>query len=466
MRPLFRLHLRFLLRICLCILLIDAALANSQTNGTVVFEVTTVSFDGKYAPKNVGAIWVEDAQNNFVKTLKVWANKREKHLIKWRAASGGNTVDAVTSATIRKHGTHSATWDCTDFNGNLVADGNYKIYIEFTETNSASDGKPPGKWTAVQFTKGPTDQTVLPQDEQYFKNIKLTYTAGGAPPAGAAIAGTVLDAETGDAIQGATVQVRNGGQVIKETSTNAAGSYAIADLQAGTYILQAEKTAYESYSEEITLAQGEQLDNKTIRLAPVPQPASLSGNVVDANTNAPVAGATVQLQQNNQTLYEAQTSAAGEYRFNQVTPGNYALVIRKAGYVSASQNVQLVAGQELSGQTTRLMPVFNGATLSGIVNDSKTGTALPGVKLQLKRNAQVAYETFSSASGAFEFKDIEAGAYQLLAIKSGYANWSQNISLTAGETRSGETVSLTPQQNADTDPPQPPTNIRVQVNSN
>lgn len=135
---------------------------------TVTFK--TVTFNAHYAPRNVGAVWIENGSNQFVKTLELWAAKRSKYLTKWKSASAGNVVDAVTSATKSSHITHTDHWDGTDVNGNVVPDGPYHVYIEFTEY----DG--PGKWTQIDFEKSSTPVDLSPPDEQYFIQKHLTFT--------------------------------------------------------------------------------------------------------------------------------------------------------------------------------------------------------------------------------------------------------------------------------------------------
>ncbi len=147
--------------------------------GTLDIQVRTVSYGGNYAPRNVGVIWIENQAGSFIRTVKIWANARKKHLIKWNAASGGNTVNAVSGATVTSHQTHTVTWDCQDYNGVDVPDGVYRMYIEYTEDNSKYSGEPPGQWTFVEFTKAGTSFTLNPPDEQYFKDIQLVYTPPG-----------------------------------------------------------------------------------------------------------------------------------------------------------------------------------------------------------------------------------------------------------------------------------------------
>jgi hypothetical protein len=133
----------------------------------LTFQVTTVTFNGSYAPRNVGAIWVSDGNGKFVKSLTVWAAKRIRHLVTWEAAANGNTVDAVTSATAGSHGTRTGKWDCTGLDHQPVADGAYRINVEFTERNSL------GKvMTPLGFTKG-GPVSLMPPDQTNFRAIRL-----------------------------------------------------------------------------------------------------------------------------------------------------------------------------------------------------------------------------------------------------------------------------------------------------
>ena len=235
------------------------------SDGTVTFQVKTISYGGKYSEKNIGAIWVEDSQGQFVKTLKVWAKKRKQHLIKWGAVSNENDVDAITSATIRSHEIHSVTWDCTDTDSSNVPDGPYKIYVEFTEDNSNKDGQPPGKWTVVEFAKGAAPQNINPPDETYFQNVELVYTISSI--ASASISGTVKDEQTNATLENATIQLKLGNDTVYEINSDAAGFYIINDVQPGNYTLVAFKPGYVALNEEVTLNSGEQL-TKDVGMTP------------------------------------------------------------------------------------------------------------------------------------------------------------------------------------------------------
>lgn len=142
-----------------------------RADGTVTFQVLTVTNHGSYSPRNIGAIWVTTESGTFVKTLQRWGNNYLQYLTRWHAAtSSGNTTGAVTGATLSSHSTHNLTWNCRNTSNVQVADGNYKIWVEFTETNGA------GPYTSVTFTKGASAVHLTPANTTYFHNVVLNFT--------------------------------------------------------------------------------------------------------------------------------------------------------------------------------------------------------------------------------------------------------------------------------------------------
>jgi hypothetical protein len=142
---------------------------------TLSVSVTTSSAGGKYAPRNIGAIWISDGTGRFVKSLYVWAGQRAKYLRKWNevtsaASLPASRVDAISSATLGSHGARSAAWKCTDTTGKLVADGSYQVCFELTDF----DGQGPSD--CVAFTKGSAPFSVTPADAASFGKRRLDFT--------------------------------------------------------------------------------------------------------------------------------------------------------------------------------------------------------------------------------------------------------------------------------------------------
>ncbi|MCB0824213.1 MAG: DUF2271 domain-containing protein [Bacteroidales bacterium] len=143
--------------------------AKATVGGEMTFTVRTVTAGGTYSPKHVLAIWVEDA-DGFVKTRKAMANQRKQYLYTWKAASNYNVVDAITGSTLTSHQTHTVSWDFLDLDGNLVPDGEYTVWVEFTDKHAQ------GPLYTLTFEKGPDAISLTPADETYFKDLAFDYT--------------------------------------------------------------------------------------------------------------------------------------------------------------------------------------------------------------------------------------------------------------------------------------------------
>lgn len=137
---------------------------------SVTFNVTTATDNGTFSPKHVLAIWVKDANGNFVKSIKVMANTRIQYLYKWNKSSGGNKVDAITGATLTSHQSHTVIWNCKNTSNAVVPDGTYKMMIEYTDQHAQ------GPMDSVTFVISGSSQHVTQADQAYFNSISLDFT--------------------------------------------------------------------------------------------------------------------------------------------------------------------------------------------------------------------------------------------------------------------------------------------------
>jgi hypothetical protein len=155
-------------------MLAGVSMGLAQTEGVLTVTATTSSAGGNYSPRNVVAVWIEDEQGNFVKTLMAYAANRKTHLNTWEASttaagSAFNVVDAITGATRNSHDTRMSTWNGTDVNGNIVPDGVYKVRMELTDKNST------GNFSTFQFTKDTIPLNLTPQNVPSFSNISIAW---------------------------------------------------------------------------------------------------------------------------------------------------------------------------------------------------------------------------------------------------------------------------------------------------
>ncbi|MDD3875039.1 MAG: DUF2271 domain-containing protein [Bacteroidales bacterium] len=145
--------------------------SNAQTSGNLSFSLTVTEPSGGYNNKIVIAIWLEDSlTGNFVKTKMRYAVTEVQYLNVWIAKSGQNVVDAITGATTQP-GQFSIIWNGTDVSGNVVPDGPYNVWIQFSDKNSSGPTK------FCSFVKGPnaiSGQTY--PNSGNFTNMVLSWT--------------------------------------------------------------------------------------------------------------------------------------------------------------------------------------------------------------------------------------------------------------------------------------------------
>lgn len=192
----------------------------------------TTSHGGRYANQNVGAVWIEDANGKFVKTIEGWytkpfagrdISKGRRHLLAWIAKAGNADTDAVSSATLSDHSTlHTASWDMKDKSGAAVANGTYTIRMELADSNSSQASQnAQGTFT---FNKNGTSASTTGGSNGGFVNVAIDYSATGGGGGGGAACnnGTVDAGETCDGNCPTTCASTNACEPAKLTGSAAA----------------------------------------------------------------------------------------------------------------------------------------------------------------------------------------------------------------------------------------------------
>lgn len=148
----------------------DADIGGDETM-TITFTSEPVG-GSQYAPANVVATWIEDANGAFVQTINRQSAVRTQHLVAWTQMSGGLAADqdAVTGATRLDHNTPvTATWAIPA----ALPDGIYTVRVETCDDNSATaEQNTQGTFT---FEKNGTASTQTPVGLGY-SNVTLDYS--------------------------------------------------------------------------------------------------------------------------------------------------------------------------------------------------------------------------------------------------------------------------------------------------
>lgn len=157
--------------------LVLSLIAQSQTSGTLTVTATTSKTSSpKYSPKNIVAIWIEDSNGNFVKTLLAYAGERKQYLKTWKskttlAGSAYNVVDAITGATQSLHAARTASWNGKNKSSILVDDGTYKLKMEVTDNDGTAQNL-----AEFSFVKGTSEQVLTPAATNGFSSITIKWS--------------------------------------------------------------------------------------------------------------------------------------------------------------------------------------------------------------------------------------------------------------------------------------------------
>lgn len=181
----------------------------AQTAGTATLETTLLDYPGDSTAEHWTVVWVTTEAGAFIKSLRkqgpAWTQTHwGSHCKVWNdarggSASGSQALDGYSSATATTYtGTNSPLiirWNGRDANNNLMADGNYKFWVQYAE----DAGQGPHTTNGMLWVKGPAGVTNnFANVASYFSNRKITWvpsitavapTFTSAAPAGTATVG-------------------------------------------------------------------------------------------------------------------------------------------------------------------------------------------------------------------------------------------------------------------------------------
>lgn len=158
-----------------------------------------------------------------------------------------------------------------------------------------------------------------------------------------------------------------------------------------------------------------------------PNSGALTATIVDGASQLGLAGVTISLTGSGNLQFSSDQD--GLFRGENIPPGSYRVTYEAYGYASASQSVQLQAGQLISLGKVSLSPVPTEGVVYGIVTDGKTGLPLSGVTLNVDGIEQ---KTLVSGEDGSYRVSIKEGGTTISASLDGYQTASAATSIVAG----------------------------------
>ncbi len=270
---------------------------------------------------------------------------------------------------------------------------------------------------------------------------RLVAHATQAQTGSGVISGLVTDAATGVPLASVSVHVlTQSGLEVAVATTSGSGLYTVSGLAQGFYYVYAsaggnyiEELYYNQwctyscassfyYGTPVYVADGQTTGNINFSLE---QYATISGNVIDQVSGAPISGAYVNLYNatNNFFVNATTTAANGSYLFTHVLPGTYYVYAASNNHVDELYNnlpcedsscdfslgnaVTLASGSTINDINFSLQP---SGKISGSLTDQPTGDPIDGLVLLYDVTGSYYGSTYS-ISGSYLFTDVPPGTY-------------------------------------------------------
>jgi hypothetical protein len=173
-------------------------------------------------------------------------------------------------------------------------------------------------------------------------------------------------------------------------------------------------------------------DPVTIIINPESSNGTLRGSVRDAETNAPVAGASVKVYQGAVLITTKSTDSGGSYEIP-LPAGYYFVEIEATGYMQFTAYATIEENRVFYMETFLLVTDEEGDGIAtGTIRDAVTGNTLAGVNLVARKGWNNADQgdtigVFSTNGFGFYSITLPYGNYTLIASKDGYITDTINI---------------------------------------
>jgi hypothetical protein len=250
------------------------------------------------------------------------------------------------------------------------------------------------------------------------------------------VIGTVTDAGTGDAIEGALVTISYHG-ITRSDTTDDQGKYRFTNVPECYCLKNVTATAkgYLSESQEVGVYGITVVDFALERDGTGPSPlyGRLSGTVTDAVSGDPIAGATVTLAYHDVTRTDI-TDPDGSYTFDEV-PICFCmkdLSVEADGYVGQERQVAVDEDtvEDFALERDGEEPVPSDGRLSGTVTDADNGGPVAGATVTLAYHDVIRTEVTGS-DGSYAFDDVPTcRCYKDLSVEAdGYVGEDRQVSV-------------------------------------
>ncbi|MCW3489275.1 carboxypeptidase regulatory-like domain-containing protein [Dethiobacter alkaliphilus] len=231
-----------------------------------------------------------------------------------------------------------------------------------------------------------------------------------------AIVGLITDAQTGEGLAGAVINVFQGGMLFATISTDEDGEFLVENLPPGNYIVTARAANFQTIMQGATVVANA---TTALEISLQPQPGEIVGFITDAVTGNPIAGAVITVLDRHLVVVGlTMTASDGSYRVASLAPDDeYAVEVRSPGYFLNMETVAVFPGM-VTVTDIELQP--GAGELMGIVADAFTGDPIPGALVAALLGAMPVAIAFTGNDGTYRITDLTPANYVVVAKAEGF----------------------------------------------
>lgn len=158
---------------------------------------------------------------------------------------------------------------------------------------------------------------------------------------------------------------------------------------------------------------------------PTPQPSSVTGSVVDADTLAPLVGTTIvaRIAGSANAVASTTSDAQGDFTLGPLTAGVHDVAFEHFGYApQARANVTTLPGAIADLGDVALAAYAPSRLYGSAASDEEFSMPLTGVRVdaRIAGTATVIATDFTDEHGAFDLDPVPAGTYDVELSRTGY----------------------------------------------
>lgn len=248
-------------------------------------------------------------------------------------------------------------------------------------------------------------------------------------PSPGTLTGTLTDAQTGNPLIGASVNVVNQANVTIATAiTNAQGQYTIANLAPGTYTVTFGQQGYASQTVGTVI----KANTTTTLSTALNQNVGVIAGTVTNNQGTPLIGTVINVFLNNNLVASVNTNETGTYTIPNLAPGNYTVNALAQNFQSQVKGAQVSAFQTT---TVNFALIPDPGVLTGTIIDTN-GNTVSGTIINVRTNAggAVIGNAVSDQSGLYTVPNLAPGNYIVTATAPNLQTASQGTTIPSNQT--------------------------------